>query len=135
MTQKNQPINCKNFPKLEINNYLNNCCDRDVIAFGSKGLTYIKKLCDLVLSSIDINLTNTIGRSINQKISNQCKAELWFQDGEACEILKAGASDWQKGKLKLKINLSLEFIPDEPEIKKSPLDEVREEINLNSTTN
>lgn len=135
MTQKNQRINCKNFPELEINNYLNNCKTSDVIAFQSKNLTYIKKLCDLVLSAIDINLSNHIGRSINQKFSNQCKAQLWFQDGEPCEILKAGASGWQKGTLKLKINLSLEFIPDEPEIETSPLDDVRQEIELNSNTN
>jgi hypothetical protein len=47
------------------------------------------------------------------------------------EILKIASNGWKKGKLK--INVSLEFIPDEPEIQeksesteyKSPLDEIR----------
>ena len=52
-----------------------------------------------------------------------------FEEGQECEILKAGSSGWQKGKLK--INVTLEFIPDEPELEKSPLDDVRQEINSN----
>ena len=51
--------------------------------------------------------------------------------GADSEILKVASNGWKKGKLK--INVSLEFIPDEPEIQekpesteyKSPLDEIR----------
>ena len=120
---------------LETNQYLSNCDDKDVIALTSTGLFYIKKLCKLVSSSLDRSVINILVNSITQKLNRQCDAKLWFEDGESCEILKAGASGWQKGRIKLKINLTLEFIPDEPEIEKSPLDDVRQEINLNSTTN
>ena len=117
------------------NQYLNNCDSKDVIALTSKGLFYIHKLCDLVLSSLDRNVINNLSNSITQKLDRQCNAQLWFEDGELCEILKAGSSGWQKGKIKLKVNLTLEFIPDEPEIAQSPLDDLRQEINLNQTTN
>ncbi len=74
--------------------------------------------------------------------------ERWFGEGIDCEILKIGASGWQKGKVKIKT--TLEFIPDEPEVKEvlmqneeetlmrneleisqldSPLDELRKMIN------
>ena len=55
------------------------------------------------------------------------KTYSWFYQGEECEILKAGSNGWQKGRLK--INISLEFIPDEPEEIKSPLDDVRQQID------
>ncbi|MFN9175992.1 MAG: KGK domain-containing protein [Synechocystis sp.] len=42
--------------------------------------------------------------------------------------LKAGSSGWKKGRVK--INVSVEFIPDETELSQyqSPLDEIRQEI-------
>ena len=120
---------------LETNQYLSNCDAKDVISLGSQKLFYIHKLCDLFSSLFDQNVVRTILNSINQKIGNLSNKPLWLEDGEKCEILKAGSSGWQKGKIKLKINLTLEFIPDEPEIEKSPLDDVRQEINLNTTVN
>ncbi|WP_026733035.1 KGK domain-containing protein [Fischerella sp. PCC 9605] len=45
----------------------------------------------------------------------------WLGEGQSCEILKPGAKDWQKGK----IRITLEFYPDEPE---SPLDELRQQL-------
>ena len=113
---------------------MSNCASKDVIALGSKGLFYIKNFCNLVLSSFDRNVTNILANSITQKLERQCNAQLWFEDGEQCEILKASSSGWQKGKIKLKINLTLEFIPDELDLEKSPLDDVRQEINLNTTS-
>jgi hypothetical protein len=43
-------------------------------------------------------------------------------------MLKAGTNGWQKGKLKIKV--SVEFIPDESEtpVYQSPLDEIYREI-------
>ncbi|ACB52473.1 hypothetical protein cce_3125 [Crocosphaera subtropica ATCC 51142] len=40
-----------------------------------------------------------------------------------------GSNSWKKGKIRLKV--SLEFIPDEPKIKEieSPLDDIRQSIN------
>jgi len=50
------------------------------------------------------------------------EAEL-FGDGIDCKILKPGKG-WQKGK----IRLTLEFIPDQPIIPPSPLDDLRKQI-------
>ena len=54
----------------------------------------------------------------------------WFNQGVDCELLEAG-KNWKKGKVK--INIQLEFIPDEPEpeIKDndSVLDDIRQSIN------
>ena len=43
----------------------------------------------------------------------------WINNGVDCQILKP-SKNWQKGKLRMKV--SLEFCPDEPE---SPLDDLR----------
>ena len=120
---------------LETNKYLSNCDDKDVIALNSRGLFYVQKLCNLVLSSLDKNVTHSPSDSITQKLQHVCNAQLWLEDGEPCEILKADVTGWQKGRIKLKVNLTLEFIPDELETEKSPLYDVRQEINFNSTTN
>ena len=114
---------------LEINKYLSDCNTKDVISLQSTSLFYVHEFCNLVLSSLDRSLRNAIARSITQKLANTSKAELWFGNGESCEILKAGSSGWQTGKIKLKVNFTLEFIPDEPEAETSPLDDVRQEIN------
>lgn len=114
---------------LDTNEYLNNCDCRDVISFDSRDPIYLSKLYSLIKASFDNNLVNHIGNIITQKLERKCNAKQWFIDGEECEILKAGSTGWQKGKFKLKINLSLEFIPDEPKEAISPLDDVRQEIN------
>ena len=49
----------------------------------------------------------------------------WIDEGLECEVLNLGANQWKKGKVRIKI--SFEFCPDEPEISEyeSPLDEIR----------
>ena len=67
----------------------------------------------------------------------------WFEEGTGCEILRLGAKDWQKGKVKIRV--SLDFCPDEPAAKEtpnsnepeithpeSPLDDIRRIMNENS---
>ncbi len=44
----------------------------------------------------------------------------WFSDGIDCELLKVGAAGWQKGKVKINLNVTLEFCPDEPEVEEPP---------------
>ena len=115
---------------LETNQYLKNCNSKDVISLNSKSLFYIHKLCDLVVSAFDISVARNIANSITNKIGRVCNSQLWLEEGEKCEILKADSTTgWQAGKIKLKIDVTLEFIPDEPELEKSPLDDVREEIS------
>ncbi|MGA9380612.1 MAG: KGK domain-containing protein [Phormidium sp.] len=70
-------------------------------------------------------------------------SDKWFYTGIDCEILKPGAKNWQKGKVRIRV--SLEFCPDEPEIEEeslsnqlgvdppeSPLDDLRRMMNDNS---
>ncbi|WP_019507215.1 KGK domain-containing protein [Pleurocapsa sp. PCC 7319] len=114
------------------NEYLANCNNRDIISFDSRDPIFVYKLFDLIKLAFNSNsnIFHTISNSITQKLKCNCDAKLWFQDGEKCEILKAGSSGWQKGKIKLKLNISLEFIPDKPEEIESPLDDIRQaEIN------
>lgn len=42
---------------------------------------------------------------------------LWFKSGVNCEILKPNTKGWQKGKIKLKI--TVEFCPDQPEVEET----------------
>lgn len=60
---------------------------------------------------------------------------LWLSQGIKTEILRLNGKGWQKGKIRIK--LTLEFCPDEPELKEtaantgteSPLDDLRRIIN------
>lgn len=42
--------------------------------------------------------------------------EPWFDDGINCEILKTNGKGWQKGKVRINLNISVEFCPDEPDV-------------------
>lgn len=116
---------------LETNQYLTNCDSEDVVAIDTNGLFHIKRLCSLIVSAIDNTVINFIANTIARKLGQNAQTLQWFGDGERCKILKAGSSGWQEGKLKLKMNFTLEFIPDEPEPEVSPLDEVRQELQQN----
>ena len=98
---------------VDTNEYLSKCDRRDVISFDSRDPIYLNKLYSLIQDSFNGNLIANISNIVTQKLERKCDAKQWFDEGEQCEILKAGSSGWQKGRLKVKINLSLEFIPDE----------------------
>ncbi|MBE9190258.1 hypothetical protein IQ230_07775 [Gloeocapsopsis crepidinum LEGE 06123] len=68
------------------------------------------------------------------------KEKKWFEDGVDCEILKVGAKNWQKGKIKLTVKL--DFIPEEIEteeistnriaqqnLAETSLEDIRQKIN------
>jgi KGK domain len=58
---------------------------------------------------------NTTG--YNSQTRNKYEKD-WLGDGIDCEILNIGAKGWQKGKIKIRV--SVEFCPDEPEIEEAP---------------
>mgnify|MGYP000518823907 CR=1 FL=1 len=73
----------------------------------------------------------------------ECLEKGWFEDSINCEILRLGGKNWQKGKVRIKV--TLEFCPDEPEIEEilgnnqseinqteSPLDDIRQMMHGNS---
>ena len=68
----------------------------------------------------------------------------WLDKGVDCKTLKFGAKGWQKGKVRIRV--SIEFLPDEPEVgetpvtneiaqPESPLDDLRQMINQETQQN
>ncbi|WP_088242110.1 KGK domain-containing protein [Calothrix rhizosoleniae] len=79
------------------------------------------------------NIRNNLYSAGSGRIPKQSE-DLFFIEGIDCEILKPGKS-WEKGKLK--ITISVEFQPDEPEVEtttentnsESSLDDIRRKLN------
>ena len=46
------------------------------------------------------------------RVDDEHRAKI-FDDGLECEVLKLGSKDWQKGKIRVKV--TVDFCPDEPE--------------------
>ena len=114
---------------MEENSYMSDCGDDDVLAFNSN-LVKVGKFRNLVKFAFNdskqipgkiFELLYTNGVNINLKDA--------FENGLDGEVLKIGAKGWQKGKLKIRV--SVEFYPDEPEISEpeSPLDDIRKMMN------
>jgi hypothetical protein len=72
--------------------------------------------------------------------ANSRGANFWLKEGVNCELLKPASNGWKKGKVRIQI--ILEFCPDEPEGEEileinepdipqpeSPLDDLRQRIN------
>ncbi|MEM8780305.1 MAG: KGK domain-containing protein, partial [Cyanobacteria bacterium P01_G01_bin.49] len=111
--------------ELNTNSSLNQCDPKDVISLNSEKWVSIQKLKKIILDSFNRSGIQSISDDV---ISNSELGGIqhWFKQGEACEILRAGSPGWKKGKIK--INVTLEFIPDESdevEEQKSPLDDIR----------
>ncbi len=132
---------------MELNPYLQKCGDNDVISFGNEmcklGIfkqavdrAFGRKVADVLIESLESSQIK--GIRIVECISNGKRYDyhdtnhIWFSEGKDCEILRIGAKGWEKGKLKIKV--TLEFEPDEPEIKQpeSPLDDLRQILNENN---
>lgn len=115
--------------QLNTNKYLSNCHLKDVLSFNSQVLFNIDKFKNNIFRAFTNSGINSIANHIaNESIfKNTNNIRTWFYEGQECEILRAGSQGWQKGKIK--INVTLEFIPDESEAIESPLDDVRQEID------
>jgi len=127
---------------MEDNLSLQNCSNHDVI-LARDTLFKVDKLKNVVKKLLSKDkLGETISNSLDSKeplkdFALQARRDngewysiyqKWFNEGINCEILKLGASSWQKGKIKINLQVSLEFCPDEPEIQQleSPLDDLRQ---------
>ncbi len=143
---------------MEDNLPLQNCNNDDALSFKNN-MFKVSQIKQALQDSLKGAIANALYESLKSQqveidtgiiINNHYyKANgRWFGEGIDCEILKIGASGWQKGKVKIKT--TLEFIPDEPEVKEvlmqneeqtlmrneleisqldSPLDELRKMIN------
>ncbi|MBE9044616.1 KGK domain protein [Pleurocapsales cyanobacterium LEGE 10410] len=130
---------------MKFNNYLEQCQDDDVLCHKTD-LFKVGKIKDAIITAFATVIPNKLQEELSrQKIHIQPTKlvgegrksrltydnNIWFKEGVNFQVLKAGSKGWQKGKLK--INLTLEFIPDEPEEEKSPLDDVRKELEQNNS--
>ncbi len=107
-----------------------NCGNDDALSFDNAMLK-IEKLKETVNRVLP---ENGLGQTLNQFLSQQALNidvplttdlrgylyENWFGQGIDCEILRVGAQGWKKGKIKLKLNVTIEFCPDEPEVEETP---------------
>lgn len=116
---------------INYNNFLKSLNDDDVL-----------DLFDQLLKSKDLKcaLEDSFGEPIQRrlakhleykgikKVNDEDNRKSWFKNGAKCRVLKAGASGWKEGWLK--ININIEFITDETETREyqSPLDEFRQQI-------
>ena len=106
-----------------------NCGNDDALSFGNAMLK-VEKLKETVNNVLP---ENGLGYTLNSLLSEQ-KLNIdvgvpekkgflygkWFSQGIDCEILRVGANGWKKGKIKLKLNVTIEFCPDELEVEETP---------------
>lgn len=103
----------------------NNCGEDDVLSFGDTMLK-VDKLSQEIKNIFDEyklghQLNDSLGaKKLHVEIPGEQRHkhyhrfhERWFGDGIDCEILKLRAKGWQKGKVRIKLNVSLEFCPDD----------------------
>lgn len=111
---------------INTNEYLANCDAKDVISFKNEQWISIAKLKSVIHDAFESSGVSSITKYIAQKsdFNDPKTTKTWFYEGGECEILRAGSPGWQQGKIK--INVTLEFIPDEVEEDKSPLDDIRQ---------
>ena len=115
--------------QININEYLSQCDPQDVLSFNNQKWVGIAKLKEIINRALrNSGVSSMVSYMANHsEFNNTESTATWFSRGEECEILRAGSKGWQKGKIK--INVTLEFIPDEPEENVLPLNNVRQEIN------
>ncbi|MBD1809343.1 hypothetical protein H6F98_28370 [Microcoleus sp. FACHB-SPT15] len=135
---------------MEDNYSLQNYAGDDVLEFGSAMFKVGK-----FRQAIETALTGSLQTTLNETLKSQgleintkscffnmnmrhTTEQYWFREGVNCEVLKIGSMGWQKGKVRLRV--SLEFCPDEPEVEEtapsneipqpeSPLDDIRQMMN------
>ena len=115
---------------MEYNSYLQECGDDDVLSF-SKAMFKVGKFRDAVeYAFTDKNKVEaSLDYALQEKKVAPSNIRELLGEGVNCEVLRIASKGWQKGKLRIKV--SLEFYPDEPEISEpeSPLDDLRQMIN------
>ena len=119
---------------IEYNEYLKDTNGDDILDFNGNAykLNQVKDWLDSMLANNEIKIL--IDKQIKAYRSHEIPTNFsHIVDGGNARILKGNSSEgWKNGKLQFK--MILEFIPDEPEIPeyKSPLDDIRREMQQNS---
>lgn len=108
---------------MEYKSYLQNCGNDDVISFSSELCKFGKfkqalesatgKVADVIIESLESQ--GIKGASIYEIPTRGSAYNVngkWLREGKDCEFLRIGGNGWQKGKVRIRLNL--EFCPDEP---------------------
>jgi KGK domain len=121
----------------------NNSDDEDTVLSFPWSMFKLSNFINSVHNALQDSGLDTLKNQLKNRggISGDCNQ--WYRQGVDCELLKPGTKGWKKGKLRIKI--SLEFSPDEPEIDEipvnqqinitqpeSPLDDIRRTMNQNT---
>lgn len=72
---------------------------------------YAEDLPEAAPKQEDIYVPDQYEKKIEEKIEKI--SQNWWQEGFKCEVLKLGSHDWQRGKVRLKATIEIEFIPEE----------------------
>jgi hypothetical protein len=92
---------------------LKNCEDYEVLLFGNH-TCLVERLKQDIEYALKERAQAIIESLANKKsIDKSCYDQQWFEEGKECKLLKLGAKEWQPGKIRVKV--TLEFCPDEPE--------------------
>lgn len=104
------------FMVMEENNILPECSDDDVVSFRGKlfKVSQLRKMMGHAMTEQN-QLNHTLSNALKQKglELGLTDTKEFLNQGVKGELLKITGQGWQKGKIKMKI--SLEFIPDVPE--------------------
>lgn len=133
---------------MEDNFYIPDYGKDDILSFESKMIKTGDFRNTVMSTFTDQNQTpNLIHQALYRSygIGISSPVNLFFK-GIDCEVLKIGANGWRKGKLRIKV--TFEFCPDEPEITEtmvinepetskpdSPLDDIRQRMKEENEQN
>ncbi|OIP67042.1 MAG: hypothetical protein AUK43_20795 [Oscillatoriales cyanobacterium CG2_30_40_61] len=97
-----------------------NCENYEVLLFGNHTclVERLKQDLEYALKERAQGIIESLaGKQSNQSfyviIDKSRYDKQWFEEGKECQLLKLGAKEWQPGTLKMKV--TLEFCPEEPE--------------------
>lgn len=123
---------------MEFNSFLQSLGDNDVLSFSNTNMYKTGNFIHQLRAAIDNN--EVAGTVVNKLEASGIKGlgfynaekrvsqnQLWMTEGKQCEVLKVGAQDWIKGRLKVRV--IVEFEPDTPEPPASTLDDIRQMIS------
>ncbi|MGL5806098.1 MAG: KGK domain-containing protein [Xenococcaceae cyanobacterium] len=122
---------------MEDNFQVENCSNNDALEFQA-GAYRAKKIAENIKAAFQQQglgdllyswLKDKYQININPILNEERNSWNWFDKGIECEILKVGAKDWQKGKVRLKVTLEFELDESEDNNSDSPLDDIRQTIN------
>ncbi len=123
---------------MEYNSFFQSLGDNDVFSFSNTTMCRVGTIKQSLDSTFNGDyIPNTVvnalesssirGWSLYNKETKGLENRLWMTEGKSCEVLKVGAQDWIKGRLKIRV--IIEFEPEIPEPTASTLDDIRQMIS------